>query len=102
MQYQRQHTPPYAIQSLIYAEGFENRRCCQNHLDRCSLPFIYSFLADISEFPAAFADHSALLKHELAYCLGQMKKTSALPTLESVLRDTSEDPIVRHEVKEPM
>ena len=60
------------------------------------------FLADISEFSAAFADHSALLKHELAYCLGQMKKTSALPTLESVLRDTSEDPMVRHEVKEPM
>jgi len=45
-----------------------------------------------------FKDHSALLKHELAYCLGQIKKTSALPALESVLRDTSEDPMVRHEV----
>lgn len=46
----------------------------------------------------AFEDQSALLKHELAYCLGQMKMKSALPTLESVLRDTSEDPMVRHEV----
>ena len=45
-----------------------------------------------------FSDPSALLKHELAYCLGQMKKTAALPTLESVLRNKSEDPMVRHEV----
>ena len=45
-----------------------------------------------------FSDPSALLKHELAYCLGQMKKISALPALEAVLRDSSEDPMVRHEV----
>ncbi|KAG9315811.1 deoxyhypusine hydroxylase [Chiua virens] len=48
----------------------------------------------------AFADPSALLKHELAYCLGQMKKTSALPVLESVLRKADEDPMVRHEAAE--
>ena len=47
-----------------------------------------------------FADESALLKHELAYCLGQMKNTSALPMLESVLADEKEDPMVRHEVCE--
>jgi len=46
----------------------------------------------------AFSDQSALLKHELAYCLGQMKQRSALGTLEVVLRDKSEDPMVRHEV----
>ncbi|KAK2465263.1 hypothetical protein APHAL10511_002617 [Amanita phalloides] len=40
-----------------------------------------------------FSDSSALLKHELAYCLGQMKQTTALPALESVLRDVSEDPM---------
>ncbi|PFH53994.1 hypothetical protein AMATHDRAFT_53710 [Amanita thiersii Skay4041] len=49
-----------------------------------------------------FNDPSALLKHELAYCLGQMKNTAALPTLESVLRNTSEDPMVRHEAAEAM
>ncbi|KAJ3537862.1 hypothetical protein NMY22_g5417 [Coprinellus aureogranulatus] len=49
-----------------------------------------------------FADDSALLKHELAYCLGQSKKTSALPTLEAVLRNKSEDPMVRHEAAEAM
>lgn len=45
-----------------------------------------------------FQDSSALLKHELAYCLGQIKSPSALPVLESVLRNSSEDPMVRHEV----
>ncbi|TFK52463.1 ARM repeat-containing protein [Heliocybe sulcata] len=49
-----------------------------------------------------FVDDSALLKHELAYCLGQMKNTSALPVLESVLSDESEDPMVRHEAAEAM
>jgi len=51
---------------------------------------------------AGFNDQSALLKHELAYCLGQMKSDLALPTLEHVLRDTSEDPMVRHEAAEAM
>ncbi|OBZ68712.1 Deoxyhypusine hydroxylase [Grifola frondosa] len=45
-----------------------------------------------------FADESALLKHELAYCLGQMKNKSALPILESVLSNEKENPMVRHEV----
>ncbi|KAG2155986.1 ARM repeat-containing protein [Suillus bovinus] len=47
-----------------------------------------------------FADHSALLKHELAYCLGQMKLVSALPVLQSVLENLDEDPMVRHEAAE--
>ncbi|KAM5538723.1 hypothetical protein V8D89_007752 [Ganoderma adspersum] len=49
-----------------------------------------------------FADESALLKHELAYCLGQMKNTSALSILESVLADEKEDPMVRHEAAEAL
>ena len=48
---------------------------------------------------AGFADESALLKHELAYCLGQMKNTRALPVLENVLANEKEDPMVRHEVR---
>jgi hypothetical protein len=47
---------------------------------------------------AGFHDSSALLKHELAYCLGQMKNVAALPILESVLANNQEDPMVRHEV----
>ncbi|KII90541.1 hypothetical protein PLICRDRAFT_173942 [Plicaturopsis crispa FD-325 SS-3] len=49
-----------------------------------------------------FQDRSALLKHELAYCLGQIKDTSALPILESVLKNESEDPMVRHEAAEAL
>ncbi|KAH7912549.1 armadillo-type protein [Hygrophoropsis aurantiaca] len=49
-----------------------------------------------------FGDSSALLKHELAYCLGQMKQPSALLVLESVLKNSDEDPMVRHEAAEAM
>ncbi|EPS93382.1 hypothetical protein FOMPIDRAFT_1026567 [Fomitopsis schrenkii] len=49
-----------------------------------------------------FSDDSALLKHELAYCLGQIKNTAALPTLEAVLANEAEDPMVRHEAAEAM
>jgi len=49
-----------------------------------------------------FKDESALLKHELAYCLGQMKNDSALPVLEKVLENKTEDPMVRHEAAEAM
>ncbi|KAH7870870.1 Deoxyhypusine hydroxylase [Lentinula edodes] len=49
-----------------------------------------------------FQDSSALLKHELAYCLGQIRNPLALPVLESVLRNPSEDPMVRHEAAEAM
>ncbi|KAJ3410156.1 deoxyhypusine hydroxylase [Chytridiales sp. JEL 0842] len=50
----------------------------------------------------AFADPSALLKHELAYVLGQMKNPYAIPTLKNVLQNHSEDPMVRHEAAEAL
>jgi HEAT repeat protein len=51
---------------------------------------------------AGFADPSALLKHELAYCLGQSSVPASIPVLESVLRNKSEDPMVRHEAAEAL
>jgi len=48
----------------------------------------------------AFVDESALLKHELAYCLGQMQDEQAIPVLETVLKDTNQEPMVRHEAGE--
>lgn len=47
-----------------------------------------------------FSDESALLKHELAYCLGQMQDERAIPILETVLRDRKQEPMVRHEAGE--
>ncbi|VDM95760.1 unnamed protein product [Thelazia callipaeda] len=49
-----------------------------------------------------FCDKSALLKHELAYCLGQMQNKCALPVLESVLEDKNQENIVRHEAGEAL
>lgn len=37
-----------------------------------------------------FGDSSALLKHELAYCLGQTQNETAIPILESVLQDENQ------------
>ncbi|XP_044055543.1 deoxyhypusine hydroxylase [Siniperca chuatsi] len=50
----------------------------------------------------AFTDESALLKHELAYCLGQMQDRRAIPTLSAVLKDTQQEPMVRHEAGEAL
>ncbi|XP_069818662.1 deoxyhypusine hydroxylase [Dendropsophus ebraccatus] len=49
-----------------------------------------------------FGDESALLKHELAYCLGQMRDCRALPILRAVLEDRSQEPMVRHEAGEAL
>ncbi|CAE6533871.1 unnamed protein product [Rhizoctonia solani] len=49
-----------------------------------------------------FKDDSALLKHELAYVLGQMGDPYAIPTLSNVLSNEGEDPMVRHEAAEAL
>ncbi|KAI6072194.1 Deoxyhypusine hydroxylase [Aix galericulata] len=50
----------------------------------------------------AFGDGSELLKHELAYCLGQMRDEAAIPVLLAVLRDARQEPMVRHEAGEAL
>uniref|UniRef100_A0A1L8DAU8 Deoxyhypusine hydroxylase n=1 Tax=Nyssomyia neivai TaxID=330878 RepID=A0A1L8DAU8_9DIPT len=49
-----------------------------------------------------FRDDSALLKHELAYCLGQMQDQEAIPVLTRVLEDVNQEPMVRHEAAEAL
>eukprot|EP01147_Barroeca_monosierra_P008042 gene8042-747_t len=49
-----------------------------------------------------FQDESALLKHECAYCLGQMQNTDALPFLMDVLKDENQNVMVRHEAAEAL
>ncbi|EDL31415.1 deoxyhypusine hydroxylase [Mus musculus] len=56
----------------------------------------------ISWISRGFEDSSALLKHELAYCLGQMRDARAIPVLADVLQDTSQEPMVRHEAGEAL
>lgn len=50
----------------------------------------------------AFVTTSALLRHELAYVLGQMQNPVALPTLVERLKDEDEHIMVRHEAAEAM
>lgn len=56
----------------------------------------------IEAIAAGFADPSALLKHELAYCLGQSGKEEARPILRKLVADREEDSICRHEAAEAL
>ena len=50
----------------------------------------------------AFGSSSALLKHEIAYVLGQMQDDNAVPHLIERLEDLEEDVMVRHEAAEAL
>ncbi|MBI87409.1 MAG: hypothetical protein CMB67_00045 [Euryarchaeota archaeon] len=50
----------------------------------------------------AFGSSSALLKHEIAYVLGQMQDDHAVPHLIDRLEDVTEDVMVRHEAAEAL
>ncbi|EWC45365.1 deoxyhypusine hydroxylase [Drechslerella stenobrocha 248] len=56
----------------------------------------------IDAIAAAFSSESALLKHELAYCLGQTKNTYAVRPLTERLEDPNEAAICRHESAEAL
>ena len=47
-------------------------------------------------------DDSALLKHECAYCMGQMKDPYAIPYLVATVKDEKQHPMVRHEAGEAL
>lgn len=59
-------------------------------------------IAAIDAIAAGFASPSALLKHELAYCLGQTGNGAAVKPLRHVLSDLQEDPMCRHEAAEAL
>jgi len=56
----------------------------------------------IQAIAAAFVSPSALLKHELAYCLGQSRNMESVPYLRTVLEDKEEDAMCRHEAAEAL
>jgi len=47
-------------------------------------------------------DDSDLLKHECAYCMGQMKDPTAIPYLIQAIKDENQHPMVRHEAGEAL
>ena len=56
----------------------------------------------VDALAAAFGAASALLKHEIAYVLGQMQDDHAVPHLIERLEDLDEDVMVRHEAAEAL
>ncbi|KAK2746048.1 deoxyhypusine hydroxylase [Myotisia sp. PD_48] len=68
----------------------------------CLQPPTEQTVPAIEAIAAAFGSPSALLKHELAYCLGQTKNLHAAPFLRHVLEDKEEDAMCRHEAAEAL
>jgi len=56
----------------------------------------------VDAIAAAFTTPSELLKHELAYCLGQTRNDHAAPYLRTVLENRHEDAMCRHEAAEAL
>ena len=56
----------------------------------------------VEQISSCFDDSSALLKHECAYCLGQIGDRLALPALIRVLEDPAQEAMVRHEAGEAL
>ncbi len=56
----------------------------------------------VEALAAAFNSQSALLKHEVAYVMGQMQDSHAVPFLIDRLEDADEDVMVRHEAAEAL
>tara|TARA_B100001079_G_C16394737_1_gene508561 strand:- start:1354 stop:1848 length:495 start_codon:yes stop_codon:yes gene_type:complete len=56
----------------------------------------------VEALAAAFDSDSALLKHEIAYVMGQMQNPVAVPYLTDRLCDMDEDSMVRHEAAEAL
>jgi len=57
-------------------------------------------IESIEALSNGFNSNSALLKHEIAYVMGQMQNEAALPFLIDRLEDEEEDVMVRHEAAE--
>ncbi|KAF9887030.1 deoxyhypusine hydroxylase [Aspergillus nanangensis] len=68
----------------------------------CQQPPTEKTLPAIQAIAAAFTSPSALLKHELAYCLGQTRNPDSLAFLHDVVNDAEEDAMCRHEAAEAL
>jgi deoxyhypusine monooxygenase len=56
----------------------------------------------VDALAACFADPSALLRHEVAYVMGQMQDAHAIPALTRTLMKEEEHVMVRHECAEAL
>ena len=96
--------PPSKIQDIARLESIlvdENTRMFERMRVVFSLRNINSS-ESIDALSQGFKSQSALLRHEIAYVMGQMQNNHALPILEDVLSDENEHVMVRHEAAEAL
>ncbi len=67
-----------------------------------SSPDLPTTLPAVKALGKAFADDSALFKHEIAFVLGEIAHPASIPDLERVLADLSQADMVRHEAAEAL
>ncbi|CAI2733317.1 unnamed protein product [Schistosoma spindalis] len=83
---------------LRYRAMFTLRdRILQAIMDKTSPEKIANLLAD-----GLIASNSALLRHEVAFVLGQLTIPSTVPQLSKCVRQINEHPMVRHEAAEAL
>jgi len=68
----------------------------------CQNPETPQTIPAIDAIASALSSPSELLKHELAYCLGQSRNQHAIPHLRNALEDMEQAPICRHEAAEAL
>lgn len=68
----------------------------------CLQPPTEHTLPAIEAIAAGFSSSSSLLKHELAYCLGQTRNHDALAYLNNLVQNKAQDTMSRHEAAEAL
>ena len=68
----------------------------------CLQPPSERTLPAIEAIAAGFSSSSALLKHELAYCLGQSRNLKSVQYLQQAVQDKGQDVMCRHEAAEAL
>lgn len=70
--------------------------------DLASPPDLPTAEQAIQALSAGFTDPSALFRHEIAFVFGQLSHPASIPSLVTVLSDSSEASMVRHEAAEAL
>lgn len=85
------------IASALHANNISDRTRAMFALKANGSELARQKLEDVMQL-----DRSALVRHEAAYLIGQMRQPGALPKLTSTVCNLSEHPMVRHEAAEAL
>lgn len=98
----RRRRSSVAVHALFVMQPETRESCCEKY----KLIFSTRNRTDAGAVQAIIelfeSTPSGLLRHEIAYALGQMQKPEAIPFLSRLLTDRTEDSIVRHEAAEAL